>query len=641
MVRKLVSPAATNDTENRTIGSKSEIWDGRDDGSSIVEDSPYTYHIDDIAHNQTIYVPALLPNPIYDVVSVPSNNPPTSDTLYLTDSGLRIMRSKNGGFWTPLVSSVGAATGIAISNDGKYVYVISNTQKKIYYSNNYGDGTWNSYDVPWKGAASSPWDIACSSNGQVIYVIDPGKLKVYKSTDYGATWNSGSPIAGSYPQGIAVDPNDSNHILVADRGGAARKVFESFDGGLNFNTLLSSIDAYQVSIDSNGYYWVSEIFYQASPAINRCRVWQYDSNNATLIKVAPDNGTGAYTDFYKFNCSPASDKMFGIYATSHSGAQYLYVADYANKAIKKYLYDNYVSSYIIVNAAHDSTPPAAINDLVTGNVSDNSVDLEWTAPGDDGNTPGTKAKIYDVRYSKSTITNDTEFSSATQATGEPYPPSMQGTTDNFTLTGLPESNTTYYFAMKSLDDVLNTSGLSNTPVIGKTGILSDWNMVSCPKQPSPNDSNSVFGDDAGLDWMWYWNSTWTGSGDPDSAGYWGRATTIIPGKGIFLLSLTNDPTGASGTDITDASYTILLKAGWNVIGNPYGTNVNLSNCHVIYNSTEKSYLDAVTAGWMGNAVYIWNGSTYVDYPWGSAKLEPWKGYWIMSYHAQDLIIYKP
>ncbi len=50
----------------------------------------------------------------------------------------------------------------------------------------------------------------------------------------------------------------------------------------------------------------------------------------------------------------------------------------------------------------DQTAPAAVTDLATGTVTTSSVDLSWTAPGDDGAT-GT-ATTYDVRYSTSTIT---------------------------------------------------------------------------------------------------------------------------------------------------------------------------------------------------------------------------------------------
>jgi hypothetical protein len=86
----------------------------------------------------------------------------------------------------------------------------------------------------------------------------------------------------------------------------------------------------------------------------------------------------------------------------------------------------------------------------------NSVQLSWTAPGDDSLT-GTAAQ-YDLRYSTASITA-TNFSSATRWTGTPTP-TAAGTRQTATVAGL-QPNTTYYFAIKTADEVPNWSGLSN------------------------------------------------------------------------------------------------------------------------------------------------------------------------------------
>jgi len=106
--------------------------------------------------------------------------------------------------------------------------------------------------------------------------------------------------------------------------------------------------------------------------------------------------------------------------------------------------------------AAEQVPPAAITNFAAGAVTTNSVVLSWTAPGDDGNT-GT-ASQYDIRYSTSNIT-DANWASATQATGEPTPKAAGGA-ETFTLTGLLP-NTTYYYAIKTADEVPNWSALSN------------------------------------------------------------------------------------------------------------------------------------------------------------------------------------
>jgi len=100
-----------------------------------------------------------------------------------------------------------------------------------------------------------------------------------------------------------------------------------------------------------------------------------------------------------------------------------------------------------------------VADLATGAITANSVELTWTAPGDDGSS-GT-ASTYDIRFSTSPITNDTDFNNATQATGEPAP-QVAGSSESFTVTGL-NPGTTYYFAIKTADEVPNWSALSNVP----------------------------------------------------------------------------------------------------------------------------------------------------------------------------------
>jgi hypothetical protein len=106
----------------------------------------------------------------------------------------------------------------------------------------------------------------------------------------------------------------------------------------------------------------------------------------------------------------------------------------------------------------DTIAPSAIANLSLSGLTSSSITLNWASPGDDGNI-GT-ASSYDIRYSTSQIT-DANWASATQATGEPQPLSS-GTIQTFTIGGL-NPGTLYYFAIKTLDEVPNTSGLSNVP----------------------------------------------------------------------------------------------------------------------------------------------------------------------------------
>ncbi len=106
----------------------------------------------------------------------------------------------------------------------------------------------------------------------------------------------------------------------------------------------------------------------------------------------------------------------------------------------------------------DDIPPAAINDLVVSRVRATIVDLRWTAPGDDGNT-GT-ATSYDIRQSLSSITEGNWNSAIPVVLINPLSPDPAGASQWVEVTNLA-SATTYYFAIKTLDEVPNVSALSN------------------------------------------------------------------------------------------------------------------------------------------------------------------------------------
>ena len=118
----------------------------------------------------------------------------------------------------------------------------------------------------------------------------------------------------------------------------------------------------------------------------------------------------------------------------------------------------WIGDSVTVTGAADTIPPAPITDLRAGNPTPISITLTWTAPGDDGNA-GT-ASEYDIRYSTSMITED-NWDEAIQCYGEPTP-QPAGSSETFTVAGLSPS-TTYYFALKTADEVPNWSDLSNVP----------------------------------------------------------------------------------------------------------------------------------------------------------------------------------
>jgi len=130
--------------------------------------------------------------------------------------------------------------------------------------------------------------------------------------------------------------------------------------------------------------------------------------------------------------------------------------------------DNYplmepFENYLIPPAAADTTAPAAISDLTTSNPTENSVILNWTAPGDDGNT-GT-ASGYIVKYSTSGPINDSNWDSASTY-AQLWTPLTAGSKETHVVSGL-DPDIQYWFAIKAYDEIPNYGYISNT-ASGKT-----------------------------------------------------------------------------------------------------------------------------------------------------------------------------
>ncbi|NOT35376.1 MAG: hypothetical protein HOP12_14625 [Candidatus Eisenbacteria bacterium] len=116
-----------------------------------------------------------------------------------------------------------------------------------------------------------------------------------------------------------------------------------------------------------------------------------------------------------------------------------------------------------------------------------SVQLQWTAPGDDGMVG--VATSYDVRYHLLPIT-DQNFILATSAPSPPAP-GVAGTTQTLTISNLTIGNR-YYFAIKSRDDQGNQSPLSNVVsyiVTGAVGV-GDAPLVLSFSRPFPNPART-------------------------------------------------------------------------------------------------------------------------------------------------------
>jgi len=328
----------------------------------------------------------------------------------------------------------------------------------------------------------------------------------------------------------------------------------------------------------------------------------------------------------------------------------------------------------------DLVAPNAVANLAVSARTPTSTTLTWTAPGDAGTGTGCPCGTvasYNIRYSTLKIVDDAatpgvgeiRFSDATAANAA-LTPKAAGSTETFTVTGLTP-NTPYYFAMKSTDAKPWTSPMSNvvngsaTPPVPSTNLMSSWNMVSVPMTPSPADVATVFGQSVGVPVN---IRKWVSTGTTNQTGSF---VTLSPtdmvqsGVGYFLES--PDATrflNPAGSANAAATFSIALQQGWNIIGNPYTKDIKLDTTCVSRNGGAgtctssvndgnfKSYANAVAAGWVGNALYRWDGTSYTfrtyndPDPTLKATLQLWQGYWLQVTDANaantySLVVVKP
>ncbi len=255
---------------------------------------------------------------------------------------------------------------------------------------------------------------------------------------------------------------------------------------------------------------------------------------ATPDGTAPKQGVAGV--WYAFNVTNRVQQWIADGSTNYgwivkctdenlNNQDYFYQSDTAN--------GSYRPKLVITDAGGgdpDTTAPAAITDLsAVEGTAIGSVDLAWTAPGDDGTT-GT-ARTYEIRYSTSTITEG-NWASATQVGGVPFPQTA-GSAESFTVTGLGTGQT-YYFAIKTSDEVPNVSAISNvasaTPMLGERVFQEGLDGYTGTADTYLSASNTTNNYDT------YERMVVTGYADSDPANRQ---------RGLVKFDLTSIPTNAS------------------------------------------------------------------------------------------------
>ena len=205
---------------------------------------------------------------------------------------------------------------------------------------------------------------------------------------------------------------------------------------------------------------------------------------------------GGYAHFYaadtSFGCDIIEGDVFDLHFRPLGLGNGTAVISFEQDNEVDYCYSYSWKPGSLINGAVvfvDKIPPSSVTDLSIKYEGSDYVYLSWTAPGNDGNQ-GT-AHRYDIRYSTNPVGADTAtwWEAADTVADEPAP-APAGTGQQFKVEGLTP-HSTYYFALRTADEVPNWSGISNiasgTPVgvKGRGSAELPGRFALLPNYPNP------------------------------------------------------------------------------------------------------------------------------------------------------------
>ena len=179
-----------------------------------------------------------------------------------------------------------------------------------------------------------------------------------------------------------------------------------------------------------------------------------------------------------------------------------------------------------------------------------------------------------------------------------------------------------------------SSGQLNGPVIE---LLQGVNVVGIPKNIDGASLTAAQAFSTNQAYRWVSKGITSTSNDGSYSPI-NSANPAKAGEGAFIkkTSTSSLPDYSTFADIEAATYVLSLRAGWNLIANPYQGNVVLEN--ILVKAAEEApvaWLDAADRNLIVNGLYRYKGSdlgdTYAFVSAGTpekAAMVPWLGYWV-------------
>jgi hypothetical protein len=208
----------------------------------------------------------------------------------------------------------------------------------------------------------------------------------------------------------------------------------------------------------------------------------------------------------------------------------------------------------------------------------------------------------------------------------------------------------YKFYLVAIDKAGNQSSFPEQPLaITKAGqaplIEKGLHLITLPIFSEISDPKQIFSFEANK-WAWYDPITKKYSYYPETS-----ASTLQPGKAFWVFFTSSHVPNAKGETVNDTQpFSVPLKQGWNLVGNPWliPLNWDLEAIKVQQSNAIKSLKDAQAAGWIEDYAWGWeqDANNVLVYdtsiiPGVKGQLEPWKGYWVYAHTDCELILPPP
>ena len=468
--------------------------------------------------------------------------------------------------------------------------------------------------------------------------VTPGSYYVY-----GTTSGDGAGAATVYSSGqitINAAPNSSPTLTVNEPNGVGDTVTQGSNYSINYD-LADPDDVVTVAF----YYDTTNTGLDGIPIIGAC--------------ASAAEGTGAACSWNTTGVTPGTYYIYGI------------TSDGTNPAV-----NDYSPGTITINAApiplsyasgDDGTNPgggdsiAGISRVGGGDDSNNlesnkwKINLEWEFRidffDDSGESPVVEPMLYIAhRNSPTTGAGGDFFVYPLDCTGVTW---GNGKTCATTMKLGPAASHKFFFYAEKTDGTgvrIPSSGYTDGPLIQ---LIDGYSLVGAARDidGSNHDGSAAFNSPYSYSWVSLGLDTSFGvtfNGNYESVTNFGNPAET--GRGYYSYKWANTlPELGANADVTAASHTITLQAGWNIISNPYNGNVKLNSVQIRQNGgTTDTWSNAAGSNWIEPAIYYYLGSDWGDShtsEFGSdAELVPWMGYWIYvkdDINSYELIITKP